>query len=89
MEVVNLPSFAARFESSKRRNLAKFGKRESLPTLTVTFRAFFSVSLSHLLILQIWWLLSFLQGAQSPQLSLRWHPLHSPQRLRFFLDPFS
>jgi hypothetical protein len=32
---------------------------------------FFSVSFSQRLILQIWWLLSFLQGAQSPQLSLR------------------
>ena len=32
---------------------------------------FFSVSFSHRLILQIWWDLSFRQGAHSLQLSLR------------------
>lgn len=47
---------------------------------------FFSVSFSQRRCLQIWWLLSFRQGAHSPQLSLRWHPTHSPHRLRFFLD---
>ena len=52
--------------------------------LTFGFRGFFSVNLSHLRNLQIWWLLSFLQGAHSPQLSFFWHPVHSPQRLRFF-----
>jgi len=45
---------------------------------------FFSVSFSHLLILQIWWLLSFLHGAHSPQLSFRWQPMHSPHRFLFF-----
>lgn len=47
---------------------------------------FFSVSFSQRRCLQIWWLLSLRQGAHSPQLSLRWQPTHSPQRLRFFFD---
>ena len=50
---------------------------------------FFSVSLSHLLTLQIWWLFSFLQGAQSPQLSFLWQPWHSPHLFLFFLVGFS
>lgn len=49
----------------------------------------FSVSLSHRRILQIWWDLSFLQGAQSPQLSFRWQPTQSPHRFRFFFTGFS
>ena len=61
-----------------------------LAVLSVTvIPTFFSVSFSQRLILQIWWLLSFLQGAQSPQLSLRWQPVHSPHLLRFFLTGFS
>ena len=32
---------------------------------------------------------SYLQGAQSPQLSFLWHPVHSPHRLRFFLTGLS
>ena len=57
--------------------------------LTAAFRIFFSVSLSQRRTLQIWWLLSFLQGAQSPQLSFRWQPTHSPHLFLFFFDPFS
>ena len=53
------------------------------------FPTFFSVSRSQRRFLQIWWLFSFRQGAQSPQLSLRWHPEHSPQRFRFFFVGFS
>ena len=50
---------------------------------------FFSVRRSHRRFLQIWWLFSFLQGAQSPQLSFLWQPEHSPQRFRFFFVGFS
>ena len=50
---------------------------------------FFSVRRSQRRFLQIWWLFSFLQGAQSPQLSFLWQPEHSPQRFRFFLVGFS
>ena len=57
--------------------------------LTAAFRIFFSVSFSQRRTLQIWWLLSFLQGAQSPQLSFRWQPPHSPHLFLFFFDPFS
>ena len=57
--------------------------------LTLGLRTFFSVSRSQRRILQIWWLLSFRQGAQSPQLSFFEQPVHSPQRFRFFLFPFS
>lgn len=46
---------------------------------------FFSVSFSHLLCLHIWCDLSFLHGAQSPQLSFRWQPIHSPHLFLFFL----
>lgn len=45
----------------------------------------FSVSFSQRLILQIWWDLMFLHGAQAPQFSFRAHPVQSPQRFRFFL----
>ena len=55
----------------------------------LTFLGFFSVSLSHLLTLQIWWLLSLRHGAHWPQLSFLWQPMHSPQRFRFFLFVFS
>ena len=50
---------------------------------------FFSVRRSHRRFLQIWWLFSFLQGAQSPQLSFLWQPEHSPHRFRFFFVGFS
>ena len=56
---------------------------------SLTFRGFFSVSLSHLRTLQIWWLLSFLQGAHCPQLSFLWQPEHSPHLFLFFLLDFS
>lgn len=45
---------------------------------------FLSVNFSQRRCLQIWWLLSLRHGAQSPQLSFFWQPMHSPQRLRFF-----
>lgn len=45
---------------------------------------FLSVSFSQRRCLQIWWLLSLRHGAQSPQLSFFWQPMHSPHRLRFF-----
>lgn len=61
-------------------------RRFSWMNLLVLPLTFFSVSFSHRRCLQIWWLLSLRQGAQSPQLSLRWQPMHSPQRFRFFFD---
>ena len=62
--------------------LRRRGKGEQSPT-------FFSVSRSQRRFLQIWWLFSFLQGAQSPQLSFLWQPEHSPHRFRFFFVGFS
>ena len=63
--------------------------REILENFEKAPPTFFSVSRSQRRFLQIWWLFSFLQGAQSPQLSFLWQPEHSPHRFRFFFVGFS
>ena len=71
------------------RNSGKFWKISILEIFGKAPPTFFSVSRSQRRFLQIWWLFSFLQGAQSPQLSFLWQPEHSPHRFRFFFVGFS